>query len=130
MSNVAPLSLGTLLAVAAGGAVGACLRFVVASSLHSVSLSFPIGTLAVNVVGCFCAGLLLPIVSGHGIAYALLIVGFCGGFTTMSAFSLDLLNALEGGQVGKSLVYVATTLLVSLAAVYIGIEMSRWLHRL
>ncbi|MEM1261537.1 MAG: CrcB family protein [Pseudomonadota bacterium] len=128
-SSTAPLTLTTFVAVAMGGATGACLRYVIVSVSQGTTTALPIGTMVVNVIGCLVAGLLLPVVGGHSVAQAALIVGFCGGFTTMSAFSVDLLSLIGAGQFNKAVLYFAATLLVSMLALVVGVETSRWMQR-
>jgi len=107
----------TALLVAAGAALGAPLRYVLASRFDG---RFPWGTLAVNVSGSFLLGLLSALaLGGHGAA--LLGVGFCGGFTTYSAFAVQT-HAL-GPRLGA--VYAALTILVSLGACALGFWSAR-----
>jgi len=102
----------TALLVALGAAVGAPLRFLAA---HHLDGRLPLGTLAVNVVGSallgLCAGLALD-----GDALALVGVGFCGGFTTYSAFSVQVVE--RGRVLGTA--YAVLTVGLSLAAAALG----------
>lgn len=102
----------TALLVALGAAVGAPLRFVVATRLDG---RLPWGTLAVNVAGSFLLGL-LSAASLSSDELALLGVGFCGGFTTYSAFSVQTHGL--GPRLGAA--YAAATIAVSLAACALG----------
>jgi CrcB protein len=103
----------TPLLVAAGAFVGAPLRFLVASRLDGER--FPVGTLLVNVLGSFLLGLLAG-AAVEGGALALLGTGFCGGFTTYSAF------AVQTHRLGRNRgsAYAASTIGVSLAAGALG----------
>jgi fluoride exporter len=82
-----------VLTVAAGGAVGSVFRYAIQKWLN---LSFPFGTLAVNIIGCFFAGWLMAIfIKGlSSQTYLFLMTGFCGGFTTFSAFSGEAVQML------------------------------------
>lgn len=102
----------TALWVALGAAVGAPLRFVVATWLDD---ELPWGTLAVNVVGSFVLGLLVAR-SVDGDAYALLGVGFCGGLTTYSSFAVQ--TARLRTRRGAS--YAVATVVLSVAAAALG----------
>ncbi len=102
----------TVLWVALGAAVGAPLRYVVATWLDD---ELPWGTLAVNVVGSFVLGLLVAL-SVDGDAYALLGVGFCGGLTTYSSFAVQ--TARLGTRRGTP--YAAATIVLSVAAAGLG----------
>ena len=104
----------TPLLVALGAALGAPLRYLLATTLDEER--FPRGTLLVNVAGSFLLGLLLQSgTSGHWLAF--LGTGFCGGFTTYSAFAVQThrLGPLRGTA------YAAMTIGVSLAACAIGV---------
>lgn len=82
-----------VLVVATGGAIGSVLRFGVQKWLN---LSFPFGTLSVNLIGCFFAGWLMAMfIKGmNPQAYLFFMTGFCGGFTTFSAFSSESVQLL------------------------------------
>lgn len=121
--------LAATLAVAAGGALGASLRYWLVTLLGLTFTTFPVGTLTVNVLGCFLAGLALPWTTGSNVAYAALIVGFCGGFTTLSAFGLDVWMLAGEGQYSRAALYLLASILLGLAAVVGGIELGRWLLR-
>ena len=107
----------TPLLVAVGAFVGAPLRFLVASWLDD---RLPWGTLLVNVVGSFVLGLLSGAAVG-GDAMALLGVGFCGGFTTYSAF------AVQAHRLGaaRGTAYAVATVGVSLAACAVGFALGQ-----
>lgn len=103
----------TALLVAAGAFVGAPLRFLVASWLDDER--FPYGTLLVNVAGSFLLGLLSgAAIAGDGMA--LLGIGFCGGFTTYSAF------AVQTHRLGwaRGVAYSAATIVTALVACALG----------
>ena len=111
------------LAVAAGGAIGALLRYGV-SGLVGVTQVFPWATLTINIAGSFAIGLVW---GAFGSAEwfqqwgrALLVVGLLGGFTTFSAFSLETLNLLQNNRPLLALVYVGASVLVCVSAVYVG----------
>ena len=81
------------------------------------------GTLVVNVVGCLIVGVLSRYFLGHETSRTLqaaLIVGFCGGFTTFSAFSLETIGLLSGGHAGRALLYAGATMFACLAATAVG----------
>jgi len=108
-----------LLAVGAGGAAGSMLRFF---CQHSFSTpTFPYGTLLVNIVGCFLAGLLAGYflkTAQHTSLSLFLITGFCGGFTTFSAFSLEAVQLAQKGQWMFFCFYVAGSVLIGLLAAF------------
>jgi len=112
----------TFFYVALGGAIGAALRY-----LTALVVVFPFGTLLVNVVGSFLIGLAFVHLTTRGMDRAMLfaVTGLLGGFTTFSAFSLDALKLVEKGQWGMAGAYVAGTVTLSLAAVFLGVFFAR-----
>lgn len=118
----------TLPIVALGGAIGASLRYLVnVAAVRLVGMNFPIGTVVVNVLGSLLMGLLVVILAEKsGTRYApFLMTGILGGFTTFSAFSLDAITLYERGQIGLAFVYVAGTVIVALAALFLGMTIAR-----
>ena len=115
--------------VALGGALGSLGRYgLQLASLRVMGPAFPVGTLALNVLGCLVMGLLFVWLTERGLMRfaPLLITGILGGFTTFSAFSLDALLLWEKGQVAWAAGYVLASVLLSLAAVGAGV----WLMRM
>lgn len=110
--------------IALGGAVGSVTRYLLGGMVQrAAGLAFPIGTLTVNVTGSFVAGFLLRYfmnVQTHSTLRAALIVGFCGGFTTFSAFTTETLGLFEGGEYPRAALYVAASVALSLMAVFAG----------
>ena len=118
--------MNNFLQVGVGGAVGATARYGV-TILAGRLTTLPLGTLAVNVTGCFAMGLLaagLAFRGGQHLA-PLLLTGVLGGYTTFSAFSLDTLTLWERGAAALALGYVAASVLLSLMAVTAGLALGR-----
>ena len=115
--------------IALGGAAGSVLRYLVGGAAQSVSgAAFPIGTLFVNVTGCFLIGVLAQHYMNtqtHPQMRALLITGLCGGYTTFSAFSLETVGLLQGGEYPKAAAYVLLSLALSVMATFAGIAAMR-----
>ncbi|MEJ5975270.1 fluoride efflux transporter CrcB [Novosphingobium sp. PS1R-30] len=115
--------------VAAGGALGSWLRFLVARAFSPMAGAFPWATLTVNVVGSFAMGLLagwLARMGSHGEGWRLLIgVGVLGGFTTFSAFSLDFTVLVERGALGMAMTYVAASLIAGFGGLFAGLFLVR-----
>ena len=103
------------------------LRFLVGKwTLAWFGTGFPVGTLAVNIVGSLAIGLAIGALEGVGQPAKLFFVtGVLGGFTTFSAFSLDALTLWQRGEVGTAALYVGASVLLSLAAVALGYVISR-----
>ena len=118
------------LAVAAGGAIGASARYLLVDGLDLwFGAGFPVGTLAVNAVGSFMMGVLIEVTalvwSPSPELRALLAVGVLGSFTTVSAFSLDVLVLFERGASGLAGLYLAASVTLSLAGIYAGMRLLR-----
>ena len=121
-----------LLLVAAGGAAGSVCRHLVGlAALRLLGAGFPWGTLAVNVAGSFAMGVFIGLLAlrfqGSPELRLLVATGFLGGFTTLSAFSLDTLVLYERGQPGLAAAYVGATLVLSLAGIVAGLFVVRTL---
>lgn len=116
----------TTLWIALGGALGTIARYWVAVGMLPLSRSLPWGTIAINIVGSFIIGFFgtLTLTSGrHPLpegARLFVMVGFCGGFTTFSSFSLQTLDLLRGGAWTRALLNIALSVLLCLAAVAAG----------
>ena len=112
------------MAIGAGGAIGSVLRYLLGRLVQGGGhAGFPIGTLVVNVVGCVLVGALSRYFLNadvHPVLRTALIVGFCGGFTTFSAFSLETVGLLSGGAVGRAFLYLASSVVLCLAGTAIG----------
>jgi CrcB protein len=112
-------------AVALGGALGSVGRYAAASAVgHAVGTAFPWGTLAVNVVGGFVIGALAELFALRWDASpetrAFLVTGILGGFTTFSAFSLELALMVERHAWLPAAAYVAASVALSLLATFAG----------
>lgn len=118
--------------VALGGAAGSVLRYLVSGVVGAwLGKEFPYGTLTVNIIGGLLMGLLvgamarwLPAEHGHELR-ALLAVGVLGGFTTFSAFSLDVVTLAERGAYGAVAAYIMASVLVSVLALLVGLWVMR-----
>ncbi len=111
--------------VGIGGMLGSIARYITVRTIdEKISSAFPFGTLAVNVIGSFVIGLLIGYVqqkSGDKTNLRLLLgTGFCGGFTTFSAFALENVSLLQQKLTGYSLLYICISLLLGLLAVWLG----------
>ena len=114
-----------LLAIAAGGALGSVARYGVALLAQRAHATFPYGTLVVNVAGSLLLGALVRSFASHSsgptTTQLALTIGLCGGFTTFSTFSLDALRLLQSGEHGRAAAYVAGSVGLSIAAVWLGL---------
>ena len=124
--------MGVVLAIAAGGALGALSRYGLYTVVHAAAgCAFPFGTLVVNLLGSLAMGFLYVWLFDRlnvGPEWrAFLLVGFLGSFTTFSAFSLETLNLLEQGAVGRAALNVVASVVVCITAAWIGTMVARQL---
>lgn len=118
------------LAVMLGGAVGSLARFYTVHILQAMlGRGFPYGTLAVNVLGSLLMGVLYVLLVERALISSewreLLIVGFLGGFTTFSAFSMDTVTLLEQHAYTRAALNVMLSVVVCVAATALGIMLTR-----
>ena len=119
-----------VLFVGLGGAAGSILRYLTNGvTLKYYSASFPLATLIVNVAGCFLAGLLFGLITqqtseAQNLKF-LLITGFCGGFTTFSAFALENVRLMNSGNASIAILYTIASIAAGLLAVWIGLIITR-----
>ena len=115
----------TSLIIGLGGFIGTILRFLLSSSIEkSFATSFPIGTILVNLIGCFLIGLL----SGYFTQklgdqtqlFFFLTIGVLGGFTTFSAIAIDSQVFIENGEYLKMLTYISVQAILGIALCLIG----------
>ena len=132
MASSSPLAASGL--VALGGAAGAVARHQVGRAMThwlgpQLVTAFPWATLTVNVIGSFAMGLLAGWMARFGTGgetWRLLVgVGLLGGFTTFSAFSLELMLLIERGQGSHAFAYAAISVLAGLSALYVGLIVMR-----
>jgi len=117
---------GLYLAVAAGGAVGAPARYLldIAVQERNRRRAFPLGTFIVNVSGAFLLGLIVGATLHHGLSETARVAtgaGFCGAYTTFSAFSYETVHLLEEGALGSAALNLGASLAVGLVAAAIGL---------
>ena len=116
------------LLVFVGGGLGAVLRYAAGRGAVLAGWAPPLGTLGVNVAGCFAMGLLAGwfVSRGGSEPWRLfLLTGLLGGFTTFSAFGLDALMLFQRGTVGSAAAYVTGSVLLSLVAVAGGFALTQ-----
>ena len=125
------MNLYTLLLIGLGGFVGSTLRYLTVRLVDSkFNTLFPFGTLTVNIVGSFLLGLVFMLATRKaGLtenARLFLGVGFCGGFTTFSAFAMENFNLLEQKLIGTALLYIIISVVIGISALAAGIWASRF----
>lgn len=118
------------LAIAAGGAIGALLRFWVSNTVYLLlGRGFPWGTLAVNVLGSLAMGFLFVLLIERLASAAewrgFLLVGLLGAFTTFSTFSIETLNLVEQAQYAKAAINAVVSVLACVGAALLGVILAR-----
>ena len=111
-----------ILAVGAGGFIGAVLRYLIGKIPVSENAVFPVKTFAINVIGCLVIGLITVLASKNTNIdqrwILFLKVGLCGGFTTFSTFALETTDLLKGGHTGIAFLYVLLSIVVGCAVIF------------
>ncbi len=118
-----------LVFVAAGGALGATARHLVSRlALHLAPATFPWGTWAINISGCFVMGVVAGLANDGVLsppARLFVATGILGGFTTFSAFGLEAQGLLSNGRVAAALAYVFGQVVLGLLGVFLGLALAR-----
>lgn len=121
--------LKNVLMVAIGGALGSVCRYLISHyTLKFSQTGFPVGTFVVNISGCLLIGIFAgyfsrPEQTTH--FSPLLIAGFCGGFTTFSAFAIENLRLFQSGQTTLALVYTLSSVVLGILAAFLGFSLSQ-----
>lgn len=123
-------SLISVSLVAIGGAIGSVLRYAMMNFVgKAAGINFPYGTLAVNVTGSLLMGILIGalarFIDGGSELRLFLAVGVLGGFTTFSAFSLDVVTMIENNNISGAAIYVISSVLFSIIALFLGLVVTR-----
>lgn len=119
------INLKNIFLVLTGSALGGVIRFILSVYLQQkVSSKFPIGTFSVNLIGCFIIGAIFAVIakssSGSNDIRLLLSTGFCGGFTTFSAFAIENLDMIKNGNYTTALIYIVLSIVLGITATLIG----------
>ena len=111
-----------------GGAAGALARYALQGLVQPAGGTFPVGTLAVNLLGALLLGFLMRYLLASGMVSpelrAGLTIGFCGAFTTMSTFSYETVALFTDGELWRATLYVIGSVGGSLAAIAAGIGLA------
>ena len=113
-----------LVLVFLGGGLGSSLRYLISKALNPHHQHFYFGTFLSNILGCFLIGLIMGLFSKGKFVneqqLALLVAGFCGGFTTFSAFALEKFSLLKAGENVYFGLYLIMSIVFGLLAVSVG----------
>jgi len=134
LRQAAPRSRGRedaamLATIAAGGATGAAARYLIGATWPTPATGFPVGTLAINVLGCALIGVLMVLITevwgGRRLIRAFLGTGVLGGFTTFSTYTVDIQRLVVGAHVDTALLYLALTPISAILAVWVTATATR-----
>ena len=122
--------MNMMFAVAAGGAIGATGRFLMGLLMLTVmGPGFPWGTLSVNILGSFLLGFIVNLMATRyslsHIWQGFLVIGVLGGFTTFSAFSLEVALMLQKNEIGAAAFYAFGSILIGVLALFAGLYAGR-----
>ena len=119
------LMMRTLLLIGLGGGIGSILRYLTSVVIHKYyETVFPLATLVVNIIGCLLIGIIMGLLEKNQVNDSamkwLLVTGFCGGFTTFSAFGYENIRLLQSGNVFLPFVYISASIILGLGSVWLG----------
>ena len=117
------------IAIFIGGGLGATGRYLTTLACSKICACFPLGTLSVNIIGSFIMGFCFlkkkKKISVPNEFKLFLTVGFCGGLTTFSTFSLDVWNMFFAGEFLKAALYILLSIILSLGALFAGVMVAK-----
>ena len=123
----------SIIYIAIGGATGAVLRYGFGLILKPTnSLSFPINTFLINVIGCLLIGIVAAYaikVNQNQLLTQFVIIGLLGGFTTFSSFSLETVNLLKNGKTTLALAYILASNVVGIFATLVGFQIHKVIEK-
>lgn len=120
----------TLILIAVGGGIGSILRYLTALLVQKYYASvFPLATFITNVLGCLLIGLAIGFLEKNQITNSDLkwffITGFCGGYTTFSAFGYENISLLHNNNSALAFLYIGLSVIVGLFAVWLGLFLTK-----
>jgi fluoride exporter len=119
----------TILLIFVGGGLGSVARYLIGSWITRIyPHPLPLGTLTVNIAACFLVGVFAGLAGQSNkdeFIRSAMIVGFCGGFSTFSAFTLDSAKLFNSGLPAQMVLYVMLSLVACTAATFLGVWLSR-----
>jgi fluoride exporter len=122
--------LKTIIFVAIGGAIGSVLRYLTSVFVNKYwSNHFPLATLITNILGCLLIGIFIGVLEKNNLANSnlkwFLVTGFCGGFTTFSAFGFENISLFQNNNSLLAFIYIAMSIITGLFAVWLGLFISK-----
>ncbi len=125
LSETQSIMLKSIIIVFLGGGIGSAFRYLTSVFTEKyVQQSFPWATFVVNIMGCLIIGVLVGFFTKQQVENAdlklLFVTGFCGGFTTFSAFALENIKLFQSGNTFLALLYIALSVILGILAVWSG----------
>lgn len=119
-----------IILVGLGGGLGSVFRYLTSVIVTKYfQTTFPLATFTANIFGCLLIGVLLGLFERQQLTNPdlkfLFITGFCGGYTTFSAFASENINLLQSGNSLTAFVYIATSVIISLFSVWLGLTLTK-----
>lgn len=120
----------TILLIALGGGIGSVFRYITSVIIQKYYAAiFPLATFIVNILGCLLIGIIMGLLEKNQISNTylkwFLITGFCGGYTTFSAFGYENISLLQSNNAGLMLLYIGTSIIIGLFAVWFGLFITK-----
>ena len=120
----------TFLYIALGGALGSVLRYAIVLLVSKFGAhQFPTATFIANILGCFLIGIFIGFLEKYHITEGqlkwFLVTGFCGGFTTFSAFSVENINLFQSNNSLLALLYICLSIILGIIAVWMGLFIAK-----
>ncbi len=113
-----------------GGGIGSVLRYLIGILIRQWELNFPWGTFAANMISCLLLGLLTGLFIKDQLSFSarlFFMTGLCGGFSTFSTFSFEIVDILKDGNWTATLLYVGSSLVFGVIAIFIGLKTTQWI---
>ena len=118
------MNINSFLLVFIGGGLGSIFRYSIGLIIKTTPTQFPFATLIANASGCLLLGLILGFLSTKSSVsntqHMLLAVGFCGGLTTFSTFTLENMRFIEQGQLSNFFIYTIGSFIIGIICIYLG----------
>ena len=120
----------TIIYIAIGGAIGSVLRYLTTLLVNKYwGNHFPLATFITNVLGCFLIGLFVGLLEKNNLATSnlkwFLVTGFCGGYTTFSAFGMENITLFQNNNSFLAFIYIGLSVILGLLAVWFGLFVTK-----
>ncbi len=118
----------SLLLIGLGGSIGSILRYLSSVMIEKYYTTvFPLATFMINILGCLLIGIIMGTLEKNQVTDSslkwLLVTGFCGGFTTFSAFGFENIRLLQNGNIALAFLYIGASVFVGLGSVWLGLTL-------